>query len=229
MKIVVIHGQTHKGSTYHITKLLLDNLVNRFKDDEDMEIVELYVNQIKPCVGCFTCILKDETLCPHREQIETDIEVIEAADIVIGESPNYCMGMTGQLKTFFDHMAYRWMSHRPHPSMVKKIGVAISTTAGVGAGAVTKSIKQQLFWWGIPRIYRISECVAAMSWNDVKPEKKQKIEARVNKIARQIQKKFGKVKPGMKYRFLFRLMKMQQKNNTWNQVDKKHWEENGWI
>jgi len=49
------------------------------------------------------------------------------------------MEMSGQLKTFFDHMAYRWISHRPHPSMKNKIGVAISTTAGAGAKGPQKN------------------------------------------------------------------------------------------
>ncbi len=37
IKIVVIHGQTHKGSTYNITKLFLENF-----SDENTEIIEFF-------------------------------------------------------------------------------------------------------------------------------------------------------------------------------------------
>lgn len=224
MKVVVIHGQSHKGSTYHITKLLVDELVK-----DKCEVLEFQTNDIKPCVGCFSCFIKDEKLCPQRSAVAPIIESIEQSDIIIVESPNYCMGMSGQLKTFFDHMGYRWITHRPHPSMKNKTGVAISTTAGVGASKTTKSIKQQMFWWGVAKIYRISVTVASFNWDEIKHNKKAVIIKRVKKVARKISKTADNVKPGIKWRFLFNLMKAQQKGATWNSIDQKHWKDNGWI
>ncbi|MDO5520930.1 MAG: NAD(P)H-dependent oxidoreductase [bacterium] len=49
------------------------------------------------------------------------------------DSPCYCMGMTGALKSFLDHLAYLWLSHRPHPQMFHKVGVVISCAGGAGA------------------------------------------------------------------------------------------------
>ena len=99
-------------------------------------------------MGCFSCVIKDEELCPQRSVVDPIIMAIEQSDIIITESPNYCMEMSGQLKTFFDHMAYRWISHRPHPSMKNKIGVAISTTAGVGAKGTAKKIPHGIWLTG---------------------------------------------------------------------------------
>ena len=62
------------------------------------------------------------------------------------------MGMTGQLKTFLDHMGYRWLSHRPHPQMFRKIGLAVSTAAGAGAKRVTKDLRRRYFFWGTPGV-----------------------------------------------------------------------------
>jgi NAD(P)H-dependent FMN reductase len=58
------------------------------------------------------------------------ISSIEISGIVIVDSPVYCMGISGAMKNFPDHLGYRWFSHRPHPSMASKTGVAISTAAG---------------------------------------------------------------------------------------------------
>lgn len=224
MKITVLHGQNHKGSTWNITKLLLDELVT-----ETDTVLEFNTNDLNSCSGCFICIFKDEALCPHRSIVGPMIEAVEQADIVIIESPNYCMGMSGQLKIFFDHMAYRWMSHRPHAAMKQKIGVAISTTAGVGARKVTKDITQQMFWWGIGKTYRVPFVVAAKNWIEVTDDKKDRITNRIRKCSQSIKKSIGKVKPALKSQFIFGMMKVQQKKNSWNPVDRKHWEDMGWL
>lgn len=144
MKVAVIHGQAHKGSTYNVTRSLLDQL-----NCEEADIMEFQVNGMGQCMGCFSCILKDEERCPHRAQVEPIILAMEEADVIVVESPNYVMGMTGQLKSFFDHLGYRWMAHRPNGEMRKKIAVAISTTAGSGAKKATKDIATQFMWLAI--------------------------------------------------------------------------------
>ena len=224
MKVVVLNGQNHKGNTWNVTQLLVDELSNKSET-----VVEFQTNEIPPCIGCFYCFLKSEALCPHRLVVGPIIEAIEQAGIIIAESPNYCMGMSGQLKVLFDHMAYRWMSHRPHPSMKQKIGVAISTTAGMGAGKAAKDIARQMFWWGIAKTYRLAFAVASMSWAEVNENKRMKIEKQVKGIARRISKAYDKTKPGIKSRLIFNMMKSQQKGMSWNPTDRKHWESNGWI
>lgn len=224
MKIAVVHGQAHKGSTYHLTHMLLD----RF-NGEETDVLEFYVNDLGNCTGCFTCIRKDEKHCPHRKQTAPVIEAIEAADIIIMDSPNYVMGMSGQLKTFCDHMGYRWMSHRPHSSMRDKIGVAVSTAAGAGALKVTKDICSQFFWWNVGKTYCLPFIAAASSWNEVKPGKRIKMEKAVDKLAKKINRKTGKVKPGIKSRLYFFIMKGMHKNMSYNPVDSAYWKNQGWI
>lgn len=61
MKIVIIHGQSHKGSTYHIAHMLAEKL--------DGEIKEFFLPRDfgEFCVGCTRCILESEKKCPHYE------------------------------------------------------------------------------------------------------------------------------------------------------------------
>ncbi|WP_156946282.1 hypothetical protein [Clostridium akagii] len=49
-----------------------------------------------------------------------------------------------------------------------------------------------------------------MKWNEVKPEKKEKIIVNVDKISKKILKNIGKVKPTFKSKFMFDIMRMQQ-------------------
>jgi multimeric flavodoxin WrbA len=224
MKIAVVHGQNHKGSTYHITHMLLDNL-NCTKED----VSEFYVNGISDCVGCFQCVMKGEDTCPHRSQIEEMIRAIEEANVIIIDSPTYVLNVSGQLKTFFDHMGYCWISHRPYPTMKQKIGVAISTTAGAGAKGTTKLIASQMFWWSVGKTYQLPVTVAAMNWDQMSAKRKAKAERKTSNIAKAIQCKLGHVKPGIKARFMFSMMKQMHKGMDYSPVDMKYWKEKGWI
>lgn len=67
MVVTVIHGQQHKGSTYHITKQLLENI------KDGMAVVhEFFMIQDAPgyCVGCFNCIKRGENQCPHYDKVK---------------------------------------------------------------------------------------------------------------------------------------------------------------
>jgi multimeric flavodoxin WrbA len=226
MKIVVLHGQMHKGSTYNITKLFLENL-----SDENTEITEFFMPENAPsfCMGCFSCFIVSEEKCPHADVVQPIVKAIDEADLLILESPCYVLGMSGQLKTLLDHLAYRWMIHRPHPEMFSKVGLAISTAAGAGTKKVTKSLKDNLFHWGVPKIYRYGKNVGAMGWETVKPEKKLQIEKEVRRLSKQISKQIGRVKPGIKTKLMFLIMRMGQKANDWNPTDKEYWIRNGWL
>ncbi len=226
MKITVLHGQMHHGSTWHITRLFLDAL-----HTETSQVFEYSFPKDGPlpCIGCYQCFQKGENSCPHAETVQPIAESIEESDLVILESPCYVYGMSGQLKSFLDHMAYRWMSHRPHPSMSRKIGLCISTAAGLGSGRTAKDMQQNLFFWGISRLMRYSVNVAAMNWESVDPKRKARIEKDVSRIASQIRKNIGTAKPGLKTRFLFSIMRLNQKGNHWNLTDRNHWVANGWL
>ncbi|WP_261854393.1 flavodoxin family protein [Clostridium folliculivorans] len=224
--MVVLHGQMHKGSTYNITKLFLDKL-----SDKNPEITEFFMPKHTPgfCVGCFNCFTKGEDACPHADTVQPIVKEMEKADLLILESPCYVFGMSGQLKTFLDHMGYRWMPHRPHERMFSKIGLVISTAAGAGTRKVTKDLKNNLFYWGVPKTYCYGKHVGALNWETVKPEKKKQIESEVTKLAEKISREVCNVKPGIKTKVMFKIMKMNQKSNDWNATDKEYWIKKGWI
>lgn len=223
MKIAVIHGQAHKKNTFKVTQLLLQKL-----NCSEEDIVELNVNKVSPCCGCAQCIMKDESFCPHYEQISSIIKTVDESDVIILDSPNYCMGMTGQLKSFCDHLAYRWMSHRP-VDMRSKIGVSISTTAGTGASKTTKQIAEQMIWWSMGRVYQIAFTIGSFSIEEASKGKLQKLDKNINKIAKNINKKVRNSNPCFKTRFYFKMMTIMQKRMPWNQVETDYWKSQGWI
>jgi multimeric flavodoxin WrbA len=120
MKTCLIHGTMRKGSTYHITKMILDKL----DSDLNNEVTEFFLPKDMPnfCVGCYQCIFKGEQLCPHASSVNKIHQAMVDADLIIITSPVYVFDVSGQLKAMFDHFGYQWMSHRPNKTMFNKIG-----------------------------------------------------------------------------------------------------------
>ena len=226
IKITVIHGQSHKGSTYNITKRIIDNISSK-----DKEVDEYFMPGDTPnyCIGCYKCFNEGEKFCPQAEKVQKVVKSMEAAQIIIVDSPTYCFGMTGQLKTLFDHLGYMWLPHRPRGIMFNKVGIVISTAAGGGANKVTKALSQQLFWLGIPKVFRYSKNVNAASWEEVPKKIKASIEKETSALCKKVEARVGKASPGFRLKFMFNMMRITQKLNNWNMLDKGYWKENGWL
>lgn len=222
MNIVIIHGQNHKGSTYHIAQELAKRLGG--------EITEFFLPKDFHdfCLGCTTCFIKGEEHCPHYGNLKPITEALDKADLIVLASPVYVFHATGGMKNLLDHYGYRWMAHRPEKSMFTKQAVVISTAAGMGTKSANKDMADSLFYWGISRFYRCGIAVAATSWDGISEKTKKKINNRLDSITKKIVKRQGHVKPTFKGKFMFMIMRMVQKSG-WNPKDKEYWESQGWL
>lgn len=222
MKILIIHGQSHKGSTYHIAHLLADKLQG--------EVDEIFLPRdfSQFCVGCSRCFMEGEENCPHYDSLHPFTEKLDEADVILMESPVYVFHATGSMKAFLDHYGYRWMVHRPSGAMFTKQGIVLSTAAGAGMKGTNKDMADSLFWWGVGRIYRYGVAVNAIKWDEVPNKKKEKIDKELDKIAHKVRKFQGKVKPSLKTRLLFYGLRLMQKKGI-NPADAKYWKEKGWT
>ena len=224
MKIVMINGQNHKGSTYNIGRLLAKNI------GSDKDIVEFFLPKDLNhfCLGCYTCI-EDDTKCPFYEEKNRIMKEVEEADILIFTTPTYCLRASAPMKSFIDLTFNYWMSHRPRKCMFNKKAVVISTAAGSGAKKAVKDVSDALFYWGIPCIVEYGICIQAMNWDGVSQKKKQKIEKDTTRIAQRLSRK-KRVKAGIKTKAMFSLMRMMQKADLGSgEADRSYWEKSGWL
>ena len=224
MKIVMINGQNHKGSTYNIGRILAEKI------GSDEDIVEFFLpkdlNQF--CLGCYTCI-DDDSGCPFYEEKNRIMAEVEEADILIFTTPTYCLRASAPMKNFLDQTFNYWMSHRPRKCMFSKKAIVISTAAGKGAKKSVKDVSTALFYWGIPCIYEYGICVQAMNWNGVSEKKKQRIEKDTARIARRLSRKKN-INVGIKTKVMFSLMRMMQKANLGaGDADRLYWKNCGWL
>lgn len=224
MKIVMLNGQNHKGSTYHIGRMIADKITG------ENEIREFFfprdLNHF--CMGCYKCI-EDEKACLYYEEKKVILDAVKAADLLIVTTPNYCMHVSAPLKSFLDMTFDYWMSHRPLKCMFKKRAVIVSTSAGASPKSAMKDVQDALFYMGVPSIMKYGIAVQAMNWEGVRASKKEKIDKDTTKIAHKLSRT-GKPHVGIKTRFVFRMMRMMQKNGWGSSpVEKTYWEQNGWL
>ena len=224
MKIVMLNGQNHKGSTYNIGRMIADKI------EGENEITEFFfprdLNHF--CAGCYTCI-EDFTACPYYDEKKKIIDAIDEADVLIVTTPTYCMHMSAPLKAFFDLTFDLWMAHRPMESMFKKRAVIVSTAAGTGTKSAMKDVEDCLFYLGVPKRYKFGMAVQAMNWDGVAADKKEKIGKATEGVAKKLSRT-GSPSVGIKMRFMFGIMKMIQKKG-WNSspVETKYWQDKGWL
>ncbi len=84
------------------------------------------------------------------------------------------------------------------------------------------------FWWGVARTYRYGAAVAETSWERVGEQKKQRIDKKLSALAQKILKKQKKIKPTLKTKLFFSVMRQMQKHG-WNEADMNYWKGKGWT
>ena len=224
MKIVMLNGQNHRGSSYHIGRAVIDRI------EGEKEVTEFFFPKDLDhfCLGCYRCI-EDAAACPFYEEKKVILDAIDGADLLVVTTPTYCMHVSAPLKAFIDLTFDLWMSHRPMASMFTKRALIVSTAAGTGTGSAMKDVQDALVYMGVPKIVKYGLSVQAMNWEGVDHKKKAKIEKDAARIAKQLSTDKAPA-VGIRTRFLFRMMGMLQKKG-WNSspVETAYWKEKDWL
>ena len=224
MRVLIISGTNHKGSSYNIGRLTAEKLAK----PEEIDEVFLPRDFDEFCCGCTNCFTKGEDTCPHYGKLRPITELIDAADVLILTSPVYVYHCTGQMKALLDHYGWRWMAHRPEEKMFRKQAVVVSTAAGAGVKSAMKDMADSCFFWGIPQTYKLGRPVAATDWESVKPEVKESISKKADSITKKILKRQGNVPVPLKTKAFFKIMSLMQRNG-WNKADMDYWKAKGWT
>ena len=231
MKITVINGTEKHGVTYRLKELFLAS----FRDQAD--ITEYFLPKDCPsfCVGCTNCFLKGAKNCKDADYIEKIEKSLLEADLIVMTSPAYVFHATGAMKAFLDHLAYRWMPHRPAPEMFEKRAVIITQCLGSGAKSAAKDIKHSLSWWGISKIGIFTGALMGdIVWEKLSQKKQAELMGKIQKLSR----KFAYIdytKPAhtnliTKIKFLVcRILQKSLHKSDPEYLDGKYWAEQGWL
>lgn len=226
MKIAVIYGtqRTAKSSTYNIARQFIRQLSGTDA------VTEFFLPKSMPnfCIGCWNCFT-DFKKCPHYGYLKPILEAMLEADLLIFTAPVYVFHVPGQVKAFLDHFGYQWMAHQPRKEMFTKRALLISTAAGAGTKSTLKDLKDSMTFWGISRIYTFGRNINASDWDTVDPKKKSKLRKEIDRLSVKIKAEGGNVKPSLKIKALFYVMRFMHKKFKFNPADVRHWEAHGWF
>lgn len=231
MKVTVINGTEKHGITHRLKEIFLRNF-------QDAQITEFYLPKDCPsfCVGCTSCFTKGENSCKDFHYISAIEKSLIEADLIVMTSPVYVMHATGAMKALLDHLAYRWMPHRPSPEMFGKRAVIITQCLGVGAKSAATDIKHSLSWWGISQIGVFSSALLVndIIWNNIPEKKRKHLIDKIDRLSCQFAEinyaKPAHTKLTAKIKFMFcRLIQKQVRKNGIVGLDNEYWYNNGWL
>ena len=100
MKLLILNGSPKSGrsNTMNITRAFIDG----FPKGTEVEQIDLYKKEIRPCLGCFSCWSKTPGECVIKDDMQEIYEKIKASDIIIESFPLYFFGMPSVMKCLTD-------------------------------------------------------------------------------------------------------------------------------
>ena len=99
MKILILCGSPHKNGT---TNALADAFVSGIDPTRhNVEKIQITDKDIAPCLGCEFCRRNGGT-CVRKDDMETLLPSVLAADVIVFVSPIYYFGFSAQLKAVID-------------------------------------------------------------------------------------------------------------------------------
>lgn len=231
INIAVINGTEKHGVTYRLKELFLAG----FKDKA--HITEYYLPKDCPgfCAGCLSCTLKGENTCKDAEYVERIDKSLLEADLIVMTSPAYVFHATGAMKALLDHLAYRWIPHRPAPAMFGKRAVIITQCLGGGAKSAAKDIKHSLSWWGISEIGIFTgKLMSDIVWDKLPQKKQAQLTGKVKRLSQRFARidyaKAAHTNLITKVKFSScRLMQKSLYKANAEYLDAKYWSEQGWL
>ena len=183
------------------------------------------------CHGCYSCFERGENTCPNAKFIQPIAKKIEESDGIIIATPIYVMQIPGALKAFLDHMAYRFLNHRP--AFFGKKAFIITNTAGAGNANAIKYLKQNLSFWGINNVTALGVTLQASSLDEMEYSRQKKalneMKQKCMMFQRQLNQQYTKKHPSFLSVILFHIGRSIVLTLPQDHADRTYWTQNGWL
>lgn len=233
LKICAVHGSPRKGNTDLTLQIVLDEMQKL----GPVEVDHIWLPKDMPCFckGCFSCLRRGTfagEICPDKAYTHPVLAKLKAADGILIGCPSYALAETAQIKALFDHFACTYMNHRPNQEMFDKTGFIIATAAGAGTRRVVSTIKRNLLFWGVKRIFSARMNLWVGNWNEMTDKNQTKFTRMLQKKARRFYHATAnrmKIQPCLEHRFLWFIFRRLVSRYPDTEPDKIYWKAKGWL
>ena len=140
MKMILINGSPRKN--FNTAKILAKVQEGAESLGVETKTINLFDYKFQGCKSCFACKLKNSKtngLCAIRDDLRPVLEEVLAADSFVIGTPIYFGSATGQVKSFFERLAFPNLSYefdengKQKKLLTKKIPTAFICTMGAPA------------------------------------------------------------------------------------------------
>lgn len=186
------------------------------------------------CLGCKTCFLRGEKLCPHAAKMMPIWETILKSDLLVFAYPVYALRAPASIKSLLDHLCVHWMVHRPETQIFSKTAVILTNSVGAPNGSAQKDVKTSLSWMGVSNVYT---CGAGMMgdviWNKISDEHVKMLERKTAELYEKIRElkpqRHMKLRERAEFFACKKIHKMALKGEKTPSLDNQHYIDHGWI
>jgi len=142
MKVVAFNGSPRKeGNTFHAVNIVLEELK---KAGIETEYVHLGGSDVKGCRACYKCFELKDRRCIQKDDMNSFIEKMTAADGIIIGSPTYFANVSTEVKALIDRAG---LVARANDMLLKrKVGTAVVAFRRAGGTDVYSAIN---YFFGI--------------------------------------------------------------------------------
>lgn len=222
--ILVISGSQRKQGSGIKAFNMLKSYFN--EDEYKFEVLHLADYKIEYCKGCTVCFKTKIQFCPNKDDVSSIVEKMKVTDGIVFISPIYEMNISGQMKTFFDRIAY--LLHRP--SLYDKHAYLIFSADAGGIKLVTLYMKYLMNAFGMNTAGSFGVYSKPLQNNE---KYRNELLSRLEKESVKFKNALslgGHYKP--KFSQLLRFNGWKIKNTYSKDVypeDYLYWKENGWL
>lgn len=209
LNIIAINSSQRKINTYKVISEVKEVLKN---EEINVEIINLFDYDIKPCIGCENCLIKGD--CVFNDDVSEIMDKLKSSDGIILSSPVYMENISGKLKVFLDRTC-EWF-HRPE--LYGKPILVIATTKGSGLKDTLNYLEKVVIQWGGINSGSIGRSIRNINKKVVKSECKNFIDHI------KMDKKY--FKPSLKALTHFQTQKVLAKKVGY--LDSEYWNEKNW-
>ena len=110
MKIIVLNGSPKKKGT---VATLLRAVAESAQEKHEVEWIDLYDLDMKPCIACMKCRPENACFLPRDDAHGIGEKIREAGALIVG-TPTHWGNMSTQLKILFDRNVPVFMGEKPN-------------------------------------------------------------------------------------------------------------------
>ena len=155
MRVCILMGSLRLNrNTAELCKPFVDELR---KNNAEVEYITLIGKNIAPCVGCYRCQdVADEYGCAQQDDMQSIVESILKADILVFATPIYTWQATPPMKAVMDRMygLNKFYGKAPRIVLNKGQAYALIATCGYeldyGAGLLDEGLRRWCAHSGLP-------------------------------------------------------------------------------